>query len=83
MPSCERCWEMSRLIASEMPVDQVDEYERLVRVNDCTPEQQAGRDAKTCPDCKTKTVHQHTRQCLVCGYDDTPSHRRVPENLGL
>ena len=63
MVSCERCWEQSQGVA-----DQAEEYRRLVLVNNCTPEQQAGTAAMECPECRTRTVHQHTRQCIACGY---------------
>lgn len=69
MASCERCWERSHVIARETGIEQTEEYRRLVLVNDCTPEQQAGPEASECPKCQTRTVHQHTHQCTACGWE--------------
>jgi ribosomal protein L37E len=62
MATCERCWAQSYGAR-----DQAEEYRRLLLVNDCTPEQQAGPEATRCPKCETLTCHQHTGQCIVCG----------------
>jgi len=70
MVSCERCWERSHIIAREMGEEQTEAYRRLVRTKDCTPEQQAGPEAGECGKCKTHTVHQHTRQCIACGWQE-------------
>ncbi len=68
MASCERCWEMSRIVARETGEEQAEAYRRLVRTSDCTPEQQAGREAKECPRCEARTVHQHVNECIACGW---------------
>ncbi len=68
MATCERCWERARARAAETGEDQVEAYRELVSRSDCTPEQQAGREATRCPKCDTKTVHQHTKQCIACGW---------------
>ncbi|GJM43467.1 MAG: hypothetical protein DHS20C21_03090 [Gemmatimonadota bacterium] len=65
MPSCERCWAMSR-----GHKDPEEEYRRLLLVNDCTSEQQAGPDAGLCLVCDNRTVHQHTGQCISCGWEE-------------
>lgn len=72
MPSCEKCWEDARLIARESGAEHVDEYGRLVQERDCTPEERAGRNALRCPTCQTKTVHQHAKVCLICGWSPSP-----------
>ena len=68
MASCEWCWDRSAEEAHGTGKDQVEIYERLVRENDCTPEQQAGTEAHWCLNCRRKTVHQHTHRCMACGY---------------
>ena len=61
MPACERCWaESRRPFATET-------YEELVKINNCTPEQQAGPDAGICSTCGRKTIHQYARDwCMAC-----------------
>ncbi len=64
MSSCEKCWHDAG--------GNADLYSRLVesrRENPCTPEQQAGDDAGYCPKCSRKTIHQHTGECMACGYE--------------
>lgn len=69
MATCERCWEMAHSVSrTSNTMDQADVYRELLLKNDCTPEQQAGRAAVVCPTCKTRTVHQHTHQCVACGF---------------
>lgn len=59
MSSCERCWADARAMMVN--------YEQFVQSRPpCTPEQQAGPDAYTCPVCKRKTLHQYTREPM-CG----------------
>ena len=70
MVSCERCLEMAQIAAHESGLEQIEEYRRLVLINDCTPEQQAGRYATLCPKCEAKTVHQYTHQCIACGWKE-------------
>jgi len=64
MPSCERCWEE----AGGSP----DRYHELLAINKCTPEEQAGRDAGICPQCKRKTMHQLVTD--VCMNPDCPQY---------
>ena len=59
MASCEKCWKDSR--------SNPEEYRRLVKQRDCTPEEQAGEDATECSVCKRITVHQYCHICMVCG----------------
>lgn len=61
MSTCEKCW-----ADSEGPWD----YPRLLAEREasghvCTPEQQAGPNAKQCPVCKRMSLHQWTgeRMC--------------------
>ncbi len=67
MVACERCWADSQQQAFMRGVDSVDEYERLVKERECTPEQQAGPDAAKCDPCERMTVHQHAKICVLCG----------------
>ena len=68
MPTCERCW--SR--AFTFYKSQVEQYERLVTECNCTPEEQAGLDARECPLCHRYTVHQYAHTCVVCGIQVIP-----------
>ena len=61
MPSCEKCW----IDAHGNP----DEYRRLLEQrnktgNVCSPEQQAGPEAETCPFCLRETVHMYSEVCM-------------------
>lgn len=61
MSACEKCWVDSKLLGTN--------YIELVeskKDNPCTPEQQAGPDAKQCPKCGRMTLHQYTAQPM-CG----------------
>lgn len=71
MSACEKCWSL----AGGNPV----RYRRLIidaaehNAVTCTPEEQAGPNAKECPICKRMTLHQHTGEPM-CGCP-TPQHR--------
>jgi hypothetical protein len=56
MPSCERCWTAA---AGDYEV-----YSHLLSRRNCTPEEQVGTDARACPDCGRKTIHQHCGVCM-------------------
>jgi hypothetical protein len=56
MPSCEKCWRD----AGGNPL----RYHLLLDQRDCTPEEQAGEDAKICPKCKRKAIHQFSKICM-------------------
>jgi hypothetical protein len=67
MASCEKCWNdaFSRSMMSSK--DQFECYSDLIKErknNPCTPEEQAGHDAKTCTDCNRKTIHQYAHYCV-------------------
>lgn len=64
MSSCEKCWSDARNGAGSV----VEEYQLLLieRHPGCTPEQQAGKHAGECPECKRRTIHQITREPM-CG----------------
>jgi hypothetical protein len=67
MASCEKCWgdAFDRMITTGK--DQAEYYHDLIierKDNPCTPEEQAGEDAKLCLECKRKTVHQYTHCCV-------------------
>ena len=69
MPGCERCWADARHQAAVSGEDQLDIYHQLLNERTCTPEQQAGEEAKWCPRCKRHTGHQVTGECMVCHID--------------
>ena len=56
MVSCEQCWRDSG--------GDPDLYREFVKVNTCTPEQQAGYDSKVCSYCNRKTIHQYVNVCM-------------------
>ncbi len=62
MASCEKCWRDAG--------GSFETYQQLIderKNNPCTPEKQAGVDAKMCERCERKTVHQYCKLCMVCG----------------
>ena len=61
MASCEKCWSDS---------NGVEEYHELLKINKCTPEEQAGTDAEKCPHCDRMTIHQIVKKCVLCSYSD-------------
>lgn len=65
MSSCEKCWRDAQSNAAGCVSD---EYHRLIREradHPCTPEEQAGPDAGECFECKRRTLHQITKQCMA------------------
>ena len=58
MASCERCWNESG--------GNHKEYMELLKINNCTPEEQAGRGANMCRECGRATVHIYTHRCMSC-----------------
>ena len=63
MPSCEKCWEDAG--------GNYEKYTQLIeeRKDDpCSFEEQAGREAAICEKCNRKTVHQHAKVCIACGF---------------
>ena len=60
MSACEKCW---RDAGGNSIL-----YKTLMASRNCTPRQQAGPNAKVCPTCGKKTLHQHTGECMnpVC-----------------
>lgn len=71
MSACERCW-----ADAQGAGDAPHEYALLLvlrMANPCTPEQQAGPDARPCADCGGRRVrHQITGECMA-----NRSHGRV------
>ena len=70
MSACEKCWADAG--------GNADAYGQLLLVRwnlhqVCTPEQQAGPDARKCPRCGRKTLHQHTGQPM-CGCNPLRGH---------
>lgn len=76
MSGCERCWRDAHAM---WVGDPLAEYERLVRERSCTPEQQAGPDAGVCAVCGQVTSHQHTGECMACGYQSDRDDAKVCE----
>ncbi len=70
MASCEKCWVDAFNRSYNDPMkDQAECYSELIKErkdNPCTPEQQAGTDAKKCPKCKRMTIHQMVGSCTNC-----------------
>lgn len=63
--TCEKCW--SDAHRPDPYVSVAKEYARLIeerRANPCTPEEQAGPDATTCPVCHRRSLHQYTGECM-------------------
>ena len=56
MASCEKCWKD----AKGDPIL----YIELITKRECTPEEQAGEEAKVCPKCFRKTIHQYVGKCM-------------------
>jgi len=63
MSACVKCWSDAHLGAQ---FSVVDNYEHLIIVRACTPEEQAGPDAAMC-ECGRKTRHELTGECMACG----------------
>lgn len=73
MSSCEKCWADST--AQGIP------YHRLLLMRKdqpCSPEEQAGHDAKVCPRCQRRTIHQYTDEPM-CGCKPIGPHDRVAD----
>jgi len=70
MASCEKCWDDAGLMTFSNPMKgKPEHYYDLIeerKDNPCTPEEQAGHDAKMCPKCNRKTVHQYAKMCVIC-----------------
>jgi len=67
MASGEKCWNDAFTRSRWSGKDQADCYHDLIeerKDNPCTPEDQAGYDAKICSECKRKTIHQYTHYCV-------------------
>lgn len=73
MASCEKCWGDAYMrIYSNPSKSQSEHYGDLIherKENQCTPEEQAGSDAKMCPKCERTAIHQIIGRCMNCGYE--------------
>ena len=67
MASCEKCWSDAYTKSRGSGRSQTEVYSELVKQRDCTPEEQAGMDAKKCKICKRTAVHQMINVCMACG----------------
>jgi len=65
MPSCEKCWHDAGGDAGKYLQILTERTEAGIG---CTPEQQAGEEAGTCPKCNRRTMHQHAHVCTICGH---------------
>ena len=61
MANCEKCWRDSG--------GDVEEYQRLVLIRNCTPEEQAGEGAEKCPVCNRLAMHIYCHVCMACNYN--------------
>lgn len=71
MAACEKCWGDAFDRSRYTNKDQAECYKELLaeRKDDpCTPEEQAGDDAKLCPKCNRLTIHQYAKVCMICNY---------------
>lgn len=72
MASCEKCWGDAYARSRENLMKlQAEHYSDLVAEraeNPCTPEEQAGDDAKVCQKCERKAIHQYAKVCCACGH---------------
>ena len=66
MPTCEKCWDMSYRPFANADESRLEVYNRLVAMENCTPEEQAGCCATVCPVCNRKAVHQYAKVCMAC-----------------
>lgn len=63
MPACERCWRDA--------YGDPERYRELLELrkdDPCSPEAQAGPDAKKCPKCDRWAIHQYAGVCMACDY---------------
>ena len=60
MGSCEKCWRDAGGDAFR--------YRELLQEQKCSPEEQAGPEAKHCPDCGRQSIHMYTGMCTSCGW---------------
>lgn len=73
MAACEKCWNDAFDRSLYTSKGQAEWYRELLneRKDDpCTPEEQAGRGAKLCPECNRYTIHQYAKVCMICNYEN-------------
>lgn len=61
MSACEKCWRDAHYPGADV----AEAYGRLVESRNCSPEEQAGPEAKTCPSCSRRALHQWTGECMA------------------
>ena len=59
MASCEQCWRDSH--------GDPELYRYFIKTRQCTPEEQAGLEARICPVCGRKALHEILHWCMVPG----------------
>ena len=67
MSACQKCW-------SDAGGDSTA-YAALVlerEASPCTPEEQAGPDARQCEKCGRMTAHPHTGRCMAVQWNHEP-----------
>lgn len=69
MSTCEKCWSDAGFIATSANRCKSEVYAEILAERECTPEEQAGPQAKECPGCHRVVLHQYTGECMAgCGY---------------
>lgn len=61
MASCEKCWSDAYDYGMS---DQTENYQRLIKEKNCTPEEQAGAEATQCSECNLMSIHQYVKVCM-------------------
>jgi len=81
MANCERCWFDAYIEMICRGGTQEWHYRNLIQGRNCTAEEQAGEDAKVCPVCNTKTIHQCTGECMRDGCNYAASEEEADDEL--
>lgn len=68
MAACEKCWTQAYNRMLVTGKSQTECYQELIKLNNCTPEEQAGIDASKCQECNRKTVNPNAAQCMNFGW---------------
>jgi hypothetical protein len=69
--TCEQCWiDAYELQYSRGFDSQGAAYLSIILYCNHKAEERAGADAEGCPMCARRTIHQHGRECVTCGYSE-------------
>ena len=66
MPTCEKCWASAYTVSVMTGEAQADVYGRFLMERNCSPEEQAGHDARWCGACGRRAIHEVTGECMSC-----------------